>query len=100
MPLTVAVTRNVADRYRGLLSSMMPEVAVGVYAATDMSAGVRDRLLDTLKDWWTSVHDGSIVLMWRDKNCVGELALFHLGEPPRDLLDLDGVLVVRSRPGL
>ena len=31
MPLTLVVTRDVADRYRGFLGSVMPEVAPGVY---------------------------------------------------------------------
>jgi CRISPR-associated protein Cas2 len=29
--MTVVVTRDVADRYRGFLASIMPEVATGVF---------------------------------------------------------------------
>jgi hypothetical protein len=44
MPLTVVITRDVEDRYRGLLGSAMLELAPGVYAQPRMSAGVRGRI--------------------------------------------------------
>ncbi len=46
MPLVVVITRDVEDRYRGYLGSMMLELAPGVYAQPRMSARVRQRLGD------------------------------------------------------
>lgn len=51
MPFTVAVTRDVEDRYRGFLGSIMLELAPGVYAQPRLSAGVRGRILAVLADW-------------------------------------------------
>ena len=61
MPMTVAITRDVAERYRGFLASLMPEAAPGVYVAAELSAGVRERLWKVLTDWWSSLPGGSIV---------------------------------------
>ena len=44
MPMTVIVTRNVEDRYRGFLASCMLEIAPGVYTGPRMTPGVRDRV--------------------------------------------------------
>ena len=41
MALTVVITRDVEDRYRGFLASAMLEVAPGVYASPTLSAGAR-----------------------------------------------------------
>jgi transposase-like protein len=44
LPMTVVVTRDVADRYRGFLASIMPEVATGVFyfaGAVQRRAGTR-----------------------------------------------------------
>ncbi|WP_210261151.1 type I-E CRISPR-associated endoribonuclease Cas2e [Enterovirga sp. DB1703] len=50
--MTVVVTRDVADRYRGFLSSIMPEAAPGVFVGAELSKGVRERLWTVLSDWW------------------------------------------------
>lgn len=100
MPMTVVVTRDVADRYRGFLASVMPEVAPGVYVSPDLSRAVRDRVWTVLEDWWGGMPGGSVVMTWRDGAAAGGLGLAMLGTPPVTLADLDGVLVVyRSRPG-
>ena len=39
MPLTMVITRDVEDRYRGFLGSAMLELAPGGYAQPRMSAG-------------------------------------------------------------
>jgi CRISPR-associated protein Cas2 len=95
MPMTVIVTRDVADRYRGFLASAMPEIAPGVYVSPDLSHGVRDRLWNVLADWWLGMPGGSIVLTWRDDKSPGGLGILALGLPPRTLADLGGVLCVR-----
>lgn len=95
MPMTVIVTRDVADRYRGFLASVMPEIGPGVYVAADLSRGVRDRIWRVLRDWWVELPGGSIMVAWKDDQAAGRLGLLTLGLPARDLADLDGVLVVR-----
>ena len=95
MPLAMVVTRNVEARYRGFLASVMLEVAPGVYVAPDLSAGVRTRVWDVLSVWWSTLRTGSIVLVWRDTTAVGNLRIQTLGEPPKEIVDADGVLLVK-----
>ena len=33
--------------------------------------------------------------MWRDRGSSGGLALRHLGDPPKEIRDADGVLLVK-----
>ena len=93
--MTVVVVRDVADRYRGFLASIMPEVAPGVFVSPDLSRGVRDRLWTVLSGWWDGLPGGSIILTWRDDNAAGRLGLSTLGLPRRELIELDGALLVR-----
>lgn len=95
MPMAMVVTRNVEDRYRGFLTSVMLEVAPGTYVAPDMSAGVRARTWSVLADWWRILRTGSIVMVWRDVQSVGNLRIEVLGEPPKEIVDADGVLLVK-----
>lgn len=95
MPMTVIVTRDVADRYRGFLASVMLEVAPGVYVAPDLSKAVRLRVWTVLADWWGSLPGGSMVMAWRDPGEPGGMGLNTLGLPPIHLVDLDGLLVAR-----
>ncbi|HMO31124.1 type I-E CRISPR-associated endoribonuclease Cas2e [Enterovirga sp.] len=93
--MTVVVTRDVADRYRGFLSSVMPEAAPGVFVGAELSKGVRERLWTVMTGWWTEMPGGSVVLLWKDDSEPGRLGLRTLGLPPRTLADLDGALLVR-----
>ena len=95
MPMTVVVVRDVADRYRGFLASVMPEIAPGVYVSPNLSRAVRERVWAVLSGWWDAVPGGAVVLTWRDDAVAGRLGLLTLGLPPRDLIDLDGTLLVR-----
>ena len=97
MPLTVVVTSNVEARYRGFLTSVMLEVAPGVYVSPNMSAGVRSRVWDVLTDWWDTLRNGSIVLVWRDQKAVGDIRIETLGEAPKEIVDADGVLLVKRK---
>ncbi len=97
MPLTMIVTRDVEARYRGFLTSIMLEVAPGTYVAPDMSAAVRDRVWTVMTDWWSALGRGSLVLVWRDRNAVGALRIETLGEPPKIIVDADGVLLVKRK---
>lgn len=95
MPMTVVVTRNVEDRYRGFLASVMLEIAPGVYTGPKLSKGIRERVWAVLSEWHGTLQKGSIVLTWQDSTQPGGQGLLSLGEPPKTIVDLDGVLVVQ-----
>ena len=94
---TMIVTRDVEARYRGFLTSVMLEVAPGVYVSPRMSAAVRERVWNVLADWWSALGRGSIVMVWREKHAAGDLAIETLGEPPKEIVDADGVLLVKRK---
>lgn len=93
MPMTVVVTRDVPQRTRGFLASVMPEPAPGVYTSGNLSKAVRERIWAVMTDWHTATREGSIVMVWRDDKASGGLGIASLGAPPRQLASLDGVLV-------
>ena len=97
MPMTVVVTRDVEARYRGFLTSVMLEVAPGVYVAPDLSAAVRHRVWEVLKSWWLALGRGALVMVWRDKTASGSLRIETLGEPPKEIVDADGVLLLKRQ---
>lgn len=85
MPMTVVVTRDVAGRVRGFLSSCFLEVAPGVYTSPDMSRGVRERVWAVLEGWMAEMGSGSAVMTWPDDESPGGQQTWFLGEPPKDL---------------
>lgn len=93
--MVVIITRDVEGRYRGFLGSAMLELAPGVYAQPRMSAGVRARIWNVLTDWYTQLGRGSIVMTWADSAGNGGLGLTSLGEPPKDIVAQDAMLLVR-----
>lgn len=95
MPMTVVVTRDVADRFRGFLASCMLEIAPGVYTSPRMSAGVRERVWAVCEEWFDAVGGGTIVMTWRDDAESGGLGLRIMGQPPREIHDHEGMLLVR-----
>lgn len=96
MSMTVVVTRNVAPRIRGFLASTMLELAPGVYSAPRLSPTVRDRIWSVLKDWFQSESDGTIIMLWQDKQLPGGQSVKMLGVPPIDLVELDGIVLSRK----
>lgn len=96
MPLVMIVTRDVADRYRGYLGSLMLEVAPTVYISPRMNPGVRSRTWDVLTAWHTAEPTGSMVMVWKDVNATGGIGIAMLGTPPRELVDVDGLWLVRK----
>jgi CRISPR-associated protein Cas2 len=95
MSMTVIVTRDVEDRYRGFLSSVMLEISPGVYTSPRLSKGVRERVWNVLSEWHAALRSGSIVMTWRDSESPGGQGLLHLGEPARQLVEADGLVIVR-----
>jgi CRISPR-associated protein Cas2 len=95
MPMTIVVTRDVEARYRGFLSSVMLELAPGVYTGPRLSRGVRERVWRVLSDWHDELRRGAIVMTWRETTAPGGQGVLMLGETLRILVDVDGVLLVR-----
>ena len=93
--MTVVVTINVEARYRGFLASVMLEIAPGVYTSPQMTQGIRERIWDVLTKWYYELNNGAIVMTWRDPAAVGEQRILTLGEAPKDIVDADGVCLVR-----
>ena len=89
------VIRDVADRFHGFLSSVMLEVAPNIFVAPRMNQGVRQRVWSVMTDWHGHERRGSLVMVWRDLNAVGGIGIAHLGEPPRELIEADGMWLVR-----
>jgi len=94
---TLVITRDVEARYRGFLTSMMLEVAPGIYVSPQMSAGVRDRIWAVVSDWWSTLQRGSVVMIWRDKGAPGNLRIGTLGEPAKEIVDADGILLLKRK---
>ena len=94
---TVVITRDVEARYRGFLTSVMLEVAPGIYVSPQLSAGVRDRIWDVVSDWWSTLQRGSLVMIWRDTGAPGNLRIETLGEPAKEIVDADGVLLLKRK---
>ena len=93
--MTVIVTVNVDARYRGFLASAMLEIAPGVYTAPRMTSGIRERVWDVLADWYYELGQGAIVMTWQDSAAVGEQRIRTLGETPKEIVDADGVYLVK-----
>lgn len=93
--MTTVITRDVEARYRGFLTSIMLEIAPGVYVAPNLSSGVRERMWSVLENWYTYLGRGAIVMVWRTPKSTGGLAFLMLGEPPKEIIDADGVMLVK-----
>ena len=95
MALTVLITRDVEDRYRGFLASVMLEVAPGVYTSPYLSAGARERVWAVLTQWHSTLGRGAITLIYVDRGADGGLSVRSLGTPPVQPVRLDGILLSR-----
>lgn len=96
MPMTVIVTRDVTARFRGFLASCLLEIAPGVYTSPNMTTGVRERVWNVLQSWFGELGGGSIVMTWYDKAAPGRQGLSTLGEPPKTIVETDGMFLVRG----
>lgn len=97
MALVMLVTRDVPDRFHGFLASVMLEVSPNVFISPRMSPGVRKRVWDVVSGWHQAEPGGSMVMVWRDLNETGGIGLAHVGTPPRELIELDGMWLTRRR---
>lgn len=97
--MVVIITRDVEARYRGFLGSVMLELAPGVYSHPRMSTGVRVRIWSVMSDWYSQLQRGSIVMTWADSTANGGLGLVSLGEPPKEIVAYNAMLLVRRGLG-
>ncbi|MCY4619161.1 MAG: type I-E CRISPR-associated endoribonuclease Cas2e [Chloroflexi bacterium] len=95
--MTVIVTVNVEARYRGFLTSVMLEIAPGVYTSPALTQGIRDRIWGVVARWYYQLGTGSIVMTWRDPSAPGGQQIRILGEPPKEIVEADGIHLVRYR---
>ena len=95
--MTVVVTVNVENRYRGFLASAMLEIAPGVYTSPRMTSGVRSRIWKVLTDWYATLGHGSIVMTWRDPKAPAGQRILTLGSPPKTIVEADDVYLLKYR---
>ena len=96
MSMTVVVTRNAPDRYRGYLASCMLELAPGVYTSPHMSEAVRDRVWAVCCDWAGALpNDGGVLMTWREKAEPSGQAVRVVGWPKKEFVELDGMWLDR-----
>jgi CRISPR-associated protein Cas2 len=93
--LTLIVTRDVEARYRGFLASSMLEISAGTYVSPRLNKDTRERIWEVLSDWHRTLQRGSIVMVWRDRGALDRIGISHLGEPPKDVVSIDGLLLTR-----
>ena len=96
MALVTIVTRDVADRFRGFLASVMLEVAPCTYVSPRMSKGVRERVWRVMTDWHMAQPCGSIVMIWHEREATGGVGLAQLGTPAKVLVEIDGMWSARA----
>jgi CRISPR-associated protein Cas2 len=96
--MTLVITRNVPDRFRGFLASVMAEVTLGVYCGPAMTVAVRDRVWTVMTEWFEAIGeaDAAVVMTWPDARAPGGQAFRTLGVPRVELQAHDGMLLVRS----
>ena len=93
--MTVIVTINVEARYRGFLASAMLEIAPGIYTSPNMTNGIRERIWAVLSEWYYQLGQGSIVMTWREPAATSQQEVRTLGEAPKEIVDADGVYLVK-----
>lgn len=96
MALVMVVTRDVTDRFRGFLASVMLEVSPCTYVSPRMSKGVRERVWQVMTDWYMAESCGNIVMIWRERESTGGVGLVHLGTPAKTLIEIDGMWIARA----
>lgn len=69
----------------------MLEVAPSVYLSPSMTRGVRERTWNVLSKWFGETTDSSIVMIYKDSEAPAGVGVASLGEPPRQIVEIDGV---------
>ncbi len=95
--LTIVITRDVDNRYRGLLRSVMLEASTSIYVSSQLNREARKRLWEVIERWHQALQRGSVVMIWRDATASGDIGVKSLGDLPRDLYETDGILLTRLK---
>jgi CRISPR-associated protein Cas2 len=95
--MTVIVTRDVAARFRGFLSSCMLEIAPGVYTAPKMNRAVRERVWAVMEEWFGELGGGGIVMTWLEPLAHGGQQIAVLGSASYELHQCNDVFLARKR---
>jgi CRISPR-associated protein Cas2 len=90
--VVVVILENVRGSLRGELSRWLFEVKIGVFTGR-ISALVRDELWQLIEQ---KLGKGSAVMIYATNNEQGFSARM-LGNPSRSLVDIEGVLLVKTR---
>lgn len=94
--MTVVVTRNAPERFRGFLASCMLELAPGVYSSPRMTDGVRERVWSVCEEWAHDLpSDGGLLMTWRDKKEPSGQGLRTLGFVRAHIVDVGGLWLAR-----
>lgn len=97
MSMTILITRNAPDRFRGFLCSCMLELAPGVYGAVRMNKAIRERVWAVMIDWFMAMPpDGGILMVWPDRNAPSGMGLASLGWPKRDIVQVNNIWLART----
>ena len=97
MSATMIATRDVLPRVRGFLASCFLEVSSGVYFSNQINPKVRQRILDVLMEWYEEKPQGGVVILWPNNEVEGGLEYKVIGQAPRELVNLNGVIVGLKR---
>lgn len=90
--MTVAVTRNLPERFHGFLCSCMQEIAPGVYVVPNMKKSVREKVWEVMLEWSELIPDeGGIVLFWRNPEAPSELSIRIIGWPKKEFIEYEGL---------
>ena len=54
-----------------------------------------ERVWAILESWWAALQRGGIVIVWRDKKASGNVRIETIGEPSKEIVDADGVLLLK-----
>lgn len=95
MAMTIVVTRNLPQRFRGFLASCMCEIAPGVYTAPRLTAAIRERVWAVLESWWRGGEDQAVLMTWPDSSLPGGQEVRTLGMPRQELCRHAGVYLAR-----
>jgi len=90
--MTIAITRNLPNRFDGFICSCMHELTPGVYVAPRMKKSVRERLWGVMMEWSGLIpEDGGLVLFWRSRKAPSGLGVRVLGWPKKELVEYEGM---------
>lgn len=75
----------------------IPHQAVSMILLGPGSSVTQDALRLLARHGTLMAAVGSLVMVWRDLNAVGGVGVANLGEPVRELIEADGMWLVRRR---